>query len=472
MPRPAGESAGVRAALEAEVRRQIAPTAEMLDRVATARQRLIELATRKAHEHRLPLVRAIVAGSAARGTFLSDRVDIDLFLLFPPELPRPELERHGLALGALLFDAAETRYAEHPYLRGGFDGFQVDAVPGYAITDPAHPLTAVDRTPFHHEFLSARQTPELLDETRLTKQFLRAQGIYGSEARTQGLSGYVVELLVLTFGSLDGLLEAAERWSAPTRITFTPGSSPRVPPEVPLVIDDPVDPNRNVASALSRRNFSLLVLAAHAYLKSPRPRFFRPLPALRMDRARALARLGERATHVTVLTLPRPKLVDDIVYPQLAKGARSIAEEAARAGFSVVGTAFAASEATVSILLETEQRELARVRLQDGPPPGPARVEQFLAKWTAGAAPVLQGPYVAEDGKLGVETRRPERGLEEVLARSLPRISLGRDLSRLAGSSATFAPLDRAPEVPELELALGELLEKRLPWLRDPEGLP
>ncbi len=447
------------------MRREIAPTAEMLDRVAGVRGRLLDLAARKAHEHHLPLVRAVVAGSAARGTFLSDRVDIDLFLLFPPELPRADLESHGLQLAGLLFETAETRYAEHPYLRGTYEGFQVDAVPGYAIRDPSHPQTAVDRTPFHHEYLRTHQTPELIEETRLAKQFLRAQGIYGSEAKTQGLSGYAVELLILKYGSLDELLAAARTFTPPVRIVFTPGSSPRVPAEVPLLLDDPVDPHRNVTSALSRRNFTLLLLAAQAYLAAPDPRFFRPRPAARLGRAGALERIRARRTHVVALTLPRPRLVDDIVYPQLAKGARAIAEEARRAGFTVVGSAFAASEATVTILLEADPAALSEVRSQDGPPPGPDRVAQFLAKWTDPSAPVLQGPFVAEDGRLAVETRRGEPGLEAALNRHMDRISLGRDLTRSLRAEDRFVPLDRAHEVPELELALGELLVKRLPWL-------
>ncbi|MGI0151033.1 MAG: hypothetical protein ACREC5_03740, partial [Thermoplasmata archaeon] len=67
--------------LEEEVRRRIAPRPEMLERVARARDELVHRAEAHAQREGIPLVRALVAGSAARGTFLSDRLDIDLFLL-------------------------------------------------------------------------------------------------------------------------------------------------------------------------------------------------------------------------------------------------------------------------------------------------------------------------------------------------------------------------------------------------------
>src|SRR5208282_2913511 len=170
------------------------------------------------------LVRALVAGSAARGTFLQDRLDVDLFLLFPPDLSRDRLREEGLALGRAVLSNPETRYAEHPYLRGTFEGFTVDAVPGITKSDPSHPLSPVDRTPFHQEYLAARETPELVEQVRLAKQFFRSLGVYGSEARTEGLSGYLVELLVLRFGSLRKILVAARDWRVPVRLATSVGS--------------------------------------------------------------------------------------------------------------------------------------------------------------------------------------------------------------------------------------------------------
>ncbi len=455
--------------IEAEVAARIAPTAETVARVERARRELVERVDAAARDRGSPLVRALVAGSAARGTYLSDRLDIDLFLLFPPDLPRDRLREEGLALGGAVLTETETRYAEHPYLRGRFAGFAVDAVPGYAVDDPSRPKSPVDRTPFHQAYLSARETPELVAQVRLAKQFFRALGVYGSEARTEGISGYLVELLILHFGSLRGILSAARSWRIPARIAAPALDPPRLPPDVALILADPVDPHRNVASALSRRNLGLLILAAGAYLAHPTPAWFEVVERAPLSRPAALARVAARGTHVAVVALPRPaNVVDDTLYPQLRKAERAIAEEADRADFPVLGSAGAVDAQRVLLLVEVTHGHRPAVRPQDGPPAGLDRAAEYLAKWGVPGAPVLQGPYVRADGSLGVETRRAERDLESVLRSALPTMSLGKDLALTGGRSAEVWALAEAPEGPALARARDDLLAKRLPWLPPP----
>jgi tRNA nucleotidyltransferase (CCA-adding enzyme) len=445
----------------------ITPSPEFLDRVAAARKALVERVNEAARKLSIPLVRALVAGSAARGTFLQDRLDIDLFLLFPPDLPRDRLRDDGLALGRAVLTDPETRYAEHPYLRGKFEGFTVDAVPGFAIADPAAPLSPVDRTPFHQEYLTARETPEIVSEVRLAKQFFRSLGVYGSEARTEGFSGYLVELLVIQFGSLRHLLLAARDWRVPVRLAERGKEPPRLPVDVALVLADPVDPNRNVASALSRRNVGLFILAAGAYLDSPSTRFFEPHPPRPLSKEAALSLLHARGTHVTVAVLPRPDLVDDTLYPQIRKAERAVADELARSDFPVLGSASAADPSSVVVVVELAHSRRPVVRVQDGPPAGIDRVGHFLEKWGPKNQRVLQGPYVRSDGSLGVDTVRPERDAEAVLRSSFSRLSLGKDLSPANPEECRAMSLTEAPEGPALGEALRELLARRLPWLED-----
>jgi tRNA nucleotidyltransferase (CCA-adding enzyme) len=454
--------------VEAAVLARISPSGEFLERVARVRRELLQRVEDAARSRSSPLVRALVAGSAARGTFLADRLDIDLFLLFPPELPRDQLRAEGLALGRAVLTDPETRYAEHPYLRGTFEGFLVDAVPGFAISDPSQPLSAVDRTPFHQAYLSERETPEIVGQVRLAKQFLRAIGVYGSEARTEGVSGYLVELLVVRFGSLRGLLVEARRWRIPVKLTEPGKEPPRLPEHVALVLADPVDPNRNVASALSRRNLGLLILAASAYLDRPSEGWFEVVEPASVPRDDALRRLKERGTHLTVVTLPRPDLVDDTLYPQVRKAARAIADEFARSEFRPVGWAIAVGPDRVYLAFELSGGLRTAVQLRDGPPAGIDRVGSFLEKWTDPGAPVLQGPYVREDGSLAIETRRTERTAEDVLRASFSRLSLGKDLTPPDPGKVGIHPLTDVPETPELRIALRELLSKRLPWLGGP----
>jgi len=85
--------------VEASVKAALAPSDELLGRLAQTRTRLVRAVTEAAGRRGSPLVRAVVAGSAARETFLKDRLDVDLFLLFPTDLSDDRLREEGLALG-------------------------------------------------------------------------------------------------------------------------------------------------------------------------------------------------------------------------------------------------------------------------------------------------------------------------------------------------------------------------------------
>ena len=456
--------------VESAVAASLAPSGDLLARLARARSRLVESVLAAASRRSSPLVRAVVAGSAARETFLADRLDIDLFLLFAPDLSDERLREEGLALGREVLSAPTTRYAEHPYLRGTFEGFTVDAVPGFAVADPARPRSPVDRTPFHQEYLAARETPLLVSEIRLAKQFLRTLGVYGSEAKTEGFSGYLLELLVLQFGSFRGFLRAAKGWAVPTRLVPPEREPPGLPENVALVLPDPVDPHRNVASALSRENLSTVIVSARAYLDRPDPAWFAPRPPRRLSKADGLLRVQTRGSHVTVLRLARPDLVDDTLYPQLRKAEKSVADELSRAGYLVIGSASAAGDDRLIVAVEVAYPLRPAVRSRAGPPAGIDRAGDFLATWPPDRTEVLQGPYVRPDGHLAVETREPDREVEPFLRKVLPRLSLGRNLS--AAEHSGVASLTDTEDSPALGEALRRLLAKELPWPPGPSSRP
>src|SRR5437867_241845 len=151
-----------------------------------------------------------LAGSVAKGTHLTG-TEIDVFVAFPPDLPRADLEDRGLALGTIL-EKGTHRYAEHPYTRGWYGGFEVEIVPCYRITDATQRMSAVDRTPLHVDYVLGRVKEGQTDEIRLLKAWAEGIGVYGAEAKILGFSGYLCELLVLKYGTFRGVLEASLSW--------------------------------------------------------------------------------------------------------------------------------------------------------------------------------------------------------------------------------------------------------------------
>ncbi|UCE74498.1 MAG: nucleotidyltransferase domain-containing protein, partial [Methanomassiliicoccales archaeon] len=154
----------------------------------------------------------ILVGSVAKGTHLTNP-DIDIFIMFPSTTSRKELESHGLSIGMDVLDEYEKRYAEHPYTRGKVDGMNVEIVPCYKIEDPSQKMSAVDRTPFHTNYIIEHQKDVQKNQVRLLKQFLKGIGIYGAEAEIEGFSGYLCELLVLHYGDLKSLIANARNWN-------------------------------------------------------------------------------------------------------------------------------------------------------------------------------------------------------------------------------------------------------------------
>src|SRR3989338_4453899 len=64
-------------------------------------------------------LKAVLAGSFTRDTWMKHKREFDLFICFPESVPRERLERDGLALGRriakLLRGKTTVAYAEHPY---------------------------------------------------------------------------------------------------------------------------------------------------------------------------------------------------------------------------------------------------------------------------------------------------------------------------------------------------------------------
>ena len=61
-------------AVEAEVARALAPSPDLLARLGRARDDLLAAVRAAAAKRGSPMVRAVIAGSAARETFLADRL--------------------------------------------------------------------------------------------------------------------------------------------------------------------------------------------------------------------------------------------------------------------------------------------------------------------------------------------------------------------------------------------------------------
>jgi tRNA nucleotidyltransferase (CCA-adding enzyme) len=353
----------------------------------------------------LPVAADVVrVGSTARGTWLAGDRDVDLFVRFPADLPREDLERYGLAVGHEVLPEGHEEYAEHPYVKGEYRGFDVDCVPCHDVESAAAIRSAVDRTPFHNAYLEERLDESTAGSIRVAKAFLKAHDAYGANLRTRGFAGYLVELLVLEHGGFRGLVEAAADWHPPVR--FDPEDHGTREFDDPLVVVDPTDPERNVAAALSATNLARLQHYARELLADPRESLFESREPEALTPADVRETVADRGTTPVAVRFAAPDIVDDQLYPQLDRSLSGLRDELDRRGFDPLRAERFADETAV-LLVECAVGERPRIERHGGPPVGVrAHAEGFYGKYADD--PSVYGPFV-EDGRYVVERRREFR---------------------------------------------------------------
>lgn len=311
-------------------------------------------------------IKGILVGSSARMTWISGEHDIDIFIMFSPEEKREYLEEKGLYVArkiAMQGESFEERYAEHPYIHAVIDGFEVDLVPAFNVKSGADIRSAVDRTPFHNSYVFSRIRGSE-DEVLLLKQFLKGIGVYGSELRTRGFSGFLVELLVIHYGLFENVLRAACNWKAGISIDIEKHGT--LTHRDPLVMIDPTDPARNVAAALSLDNLCIFIDKACGFLEKPDEKYFKVKipPPLDDDEFRKI--INERGSSLLAIVFDIPDIVEDVLFPQLHKLEDSVCEMLEKYDFRVYNSAVWADENAI-VLLELESAKLPLVKKHAGP---------------------------------------------------------------------------------------------------------
>ncbi len=371
-------------------------------------------------------ISAILVGSTARGTWLSGEHDLDIFIMFSPDVSREYLEEKGLYIArkmAAQAQSSEERYAEHPYINAVFDGYEVDLVPAFAVASAAEIKSAVDRTPFHNMFVLSR-IKGLEDEVLLLKQFLKGCGVYGSELKTHGFSGYLVELLVIHYGSFMQVLEAAREWKPGLKIDIENHAS--IAQEDPLVMVDPTDPARNVAAALSLDNMCIFIDSAREFLKKPDVSYFSIRAVEPLDDSEFKTIMSGRGTSLIAIEFTAPDEVEDVLFPQLHKMEDSVREMLERYDFRVYNSGVWAGKKAV-LVYELESSGLPVLKKHAGPQVWmEEHAEAFKSKYQGSNA--FSRIYI-HNGKYMVDIQRKYATAKKLLEAELPKCGLGKHVA-------------------------------------------
>lgn len=353
-----------------------------------------------------------VEGSVAKDTWLRESPEIDIFMRLPISISHKALGKISLKIARKATKGAKQieRFAEHPYLEAFIGDVRINIVPCYNAKSGEW-KSATDRTPFHTDYVKKHLDESLRGEVRLLKKFLQGIKTYGAEIRTGGFSGYLCELLILRHKSFIGTLRAFSKYTQRTTIDiegYYAGREKEVKLlfQEPLVIVDPVDKRRNVASAVRRQKLYTLIAAARTYLKFPNKMFFYP-PKIEALATEALkSKLDKLGTSFIFLKLDEIEAVPDVLWGQLYKTQRALRKLAETNDFRVLRGTVWSNEKELSVLtFELEQHNLPSVKKHLGPPiKREKECEKFLSKYANNDA-LVSGPYI-EEGRWIVELQR------------------------------------------------------------------
>ena len=407
-----------------EVLKRINPSEEDRERIETLARKLEEKVAASAKKRGVEAA-VRVEGSVAKDTWLKEEPDIDVFMCLPPTIPRKQLGEISLEIAREATEGSKQieRFAEHPYLEAFVEGMRVNIVPCYCAKRGEW-LSATDRTPFHTNYVKKRLNKKLRGEVRLLKKFLQGIKVYGAEIKTGGFSGYLCELLILHYGSFAGTLHTFAKCTQRIIIDLESYYADREK-EVrllfsePLVVIDPVDKGRNVASAVKAQKVYTFIGAARAFLKMPSTEFFYPPDTTALTAKVLKQTLQQRGSACLFLTFRAVEAVPDVLWGQLYRTQRSLRKLLELNDFRVLRTAVWTDEKTLSVFVfEFEQLILPGVRLHFGPPlERETECENFLAKYINGGS-VVSGPYI-ENGRWIVELPRKFTDAVELLTTKL-----------------------------------------------------
>ena len=391
-----------------------------------------------------------LVGSMAKGTQLRGG-DVDIFVLFDQTVPKEDLKDTILLLGKTLFQKHVIRYAEHPYVRGMMDGMEIDLVPCYHLSSGDPIQSAVDRTPFHTRYVQTHLKSEQQDEVRLLKQFLKGIGCYGAENKTMGFSGYLCELLVLKSGTFLEVLKMVSSWKEEMIIDLEDLGYSGHRERSQIIVVDPVDGSRNVASPISDLNLSRFIHAARRFLEHPSMTFFFPISYHQLPSSE-LEELVRNRGVIICIEFSCVDIVDDILYPQLRLTVNRVNQLMTDHGFPVDDSGIVVTD-SVFLLLHTAIRELPKRKLHRGPKVyHREHSTKFLKKWES------EGAFLKDD-RWYVYAPVKYQTPHELLIAEIPQISTGRHVKQ---SISKGYRLLNGKEIPEF--VLSKFLDKRMPW--------
>ena len=222
--------------------------------------------------------KAVLGGSFAKGTYLKNDFDIDIFIKF--DLSYKDKDLSNLLEPIIKLLKPQRLHGSRDYFKlPGTPSFEI--IPVLDVNKPEDATNITDMSPLHAKWVNENIKPKQRNEIRLAKAFCKANKVYGAESYIQGISGHVLDILVIHYGSFLKLLEEITKLKDKEIIdhyNIHKGNIKKLNKskiQSPIIVIDPITPDRNAAAALGKEKFEILKKKARAFLENPDISFFR-----------------------------------------------------------------------------------------------------------------------------------------------------------------------------------------------------
>ena len=320
--------------------------------------------------------KAVAGGSVAKGTFLNDDYDVDIFVKFDYSYKDEDI---SILLGKVLKEFKTVK------VHGSRDYYQIknklkyEIVPVLDIDDPKKAVNVTDMSPLHVDWV--KKYSKFTDEIRLSKMFCKAQGCYGAESYIRGFSGHVLDILTIYYKGFLNMLKASQRWKEFSVVDFNNHYKGKAFDEInkskisSLIVIDPILPGRNAAAALSKEKFDAFRKAAKDFLKNPSEEFF-------VRKEFSVDSLVKKARKNMIILIEATPLKGkkDIIGSKLMKAFEHIRNQLTANEFKLIDSGWKWDKKAILYFI-TDPEPLSDVMEREGPPlSNKDRVKSFKDK--------------------------------------------------------------------------------------------
>ncbi len=243
----------------------------------------------KAHEVDAEI---FLGGSSAKGTSLKKGFDSDVFIRFNynkyKEFSSELSDIANKAIQECTGGRAERVHGSRDYFiykdTKKNPNLVFEMIPVLNINHPQKAMNITDVSPLHVIWVKnyIKKNKSLVKEIVATKLFLKSIGAYGAESYIRGFSGHDVDILIIFYGSFEALISAAVTWERNKIIDIEKHYKNKEdvfkllnPSKLsPLILIDPIQPERNAAASLSIDKFELFKLKSLEFLTEPNKSYF------------------------------------------------------------------------------------------------------------------------------------------------------------------------------------------------------